>query len=199
MLHEILHTLGFVPTCAPHFTRNGHVSDRATDLMYAGPLPWQPSVLDVGHDDYYATGRTDCLDLAASPFLTPGAAGFGRAGQTAVSGNAARIRLTCTGSTAATCPLTVTLTVSERRLSAARGRKKRKTMKVVVVGDGSLVLSSGQTRLVPVALNRVGRRWLSRRGKLLVSLRVTQTLPSRRTILTRRQLTFELGKRRSRL
>jgi len=72
MIHEILHTLGFVATCAPHQTRAGHVSDSPTDLMYAGDQPWRPSVLDVGHDDYFATGRTDCPDLANSPFLTGG-------------------------------------------------------------------------------------------------------------------------------
>ena len=27
MIHEVLHTLGFVPTCAPHHTSAGHVSD----------------------------------------------------------------------------------------------------------------------------------------------------------------------------
>ncbi len=48
MLHEILHTLGYVPTCAPNHTRAGHVSDSPQDLMYAGELAWQPSALDVG-------------------------------------------------------------------------------------------------------------------------------------------------------
>jgi len=74
MLHEILHTLGFVARRAPHHTRKGHVSDDPTDLMYAGPTGppyWQPSVLDVGHDDYYMTGRTDLPDLSRSVFLDP--------------------------------------------------------------------------------------------------------------------------------
>lgn len=71
MLHEILHTLGFVPACAPHHTRRGHSSDSPTDLMWAGDGVSQPSVLDPGHDDYWRTGRTDCPDLADSIFLTP--------------------------------------------------------------------------------------------------------------------------------
>jgi hypothetical protein len=70
MVHEIMHTLGFVPSCAPHQTRAGHVSDATNDLMYAGDAPWLlPPTLDVGHDDYFDTGRTDCLDLANSPYL----------------------------------------------------------------------------------------------------------------------------------
>ena len=71
MLHEILHTLGLVGRRAPHHTRDGHTSDNPTDLMYAGPLAWEPSVLDVGHDDYYLTGRTDIPDLSRSVFLDP--------------------------------------------------------------------------------------------------------------------------------
>jgi hypothetical protein len=74
MLHEILHTLGFVAEDAPHHTLDGHTSDDHTDLMYAGPPGppfWDPSVLDVGNDDYYLTGRTDIPDLSRSVFLDP--------------------------------------------------------------------------------------------------------------------------------
>jgi hypothetical protein len=71
MLHEILHTLGLVGPGAPHHTQEGHTSDSPTDLMYAGPLAWEPQVLDVGHDDYYLTGRTDIPDLSRSVFLDP--------------------------------------------------------------------------------------------------------------------------------
>jgi hypothetical protein len=73
MLHEIMHTLGFVAEDAPHHTLSGHTSDSHTDLMYAGPPGppfWDPSVLDVGHDDYL-TGRTDIPDLSRSVFLDP--------------------------------------------------------------------------------------------------------------------------------
>lgn len=71
MLHEILHTIGVVATCAPNHIRAGHVSDSPSDLMYAGDEPWRPSQLDVGNDDYWRHGRTDCLDLARSAFLDP--------------------------------------------------------------------------------------------------------------------------------
>lgn len=77
MLHEIMHTIGFVAACAPYHTQSGHVSDDPHDLMYAGPLPWEPSVLDSGRNDYYRHALPGCLDLAKSVFLdpaTPGAA-----------------------------------------------------------------------------------------------------------------------------
>lgn len=69
MLHELLHTLGFVPSCAPHFTLAGHVSDDSTDLMYAGPLPWYPAKLDAGHDDYFRAHIPGCPDLSDSTYL----------------------------------------------------------------------------------------------------------------------------------
>ena len=80
-VHEIVHTLGFAADCAPNNTANqaagparttpGHVSDSNTDLMYAGALGWNPSVLDFNRDDYFEAGLADCLDLADSAFLDP--------------------------------------------------------------------------------------------------------------------------------
>lgn len=73
MLHEIMHTLGFVASNAPHHTLAGHVSDDNRDLMYAGPLPWLlPAVLDVGRDDYYGPSLPSTLrNFLTSSFLTP--------------------------------------------------------------------------------------------------------------------------------
>jgi hypothetical protein len=79
MLHEIVHTLGFVTTCAPHARGDypaGHVSDSPFDLMWSGDAPWGVNFpdqmrFDVGHDDYYGHGRADCPDLANSPYLAP--------------------------------------------------------------------------------------------------------------------------------
>jgi hypothetical protein len=64
-----VHTLGFVPTCAPHFTAAGHTSDSPTDLMYAGSEAWHPSVLDIGRDDYFNAHIPGCADLASSRYL----------------------------------------------------------------------------------------------------------------------------------
>lgn len=71
MLHEIFHTLGAAPTCAARHVLQGHVGDSNTDLMYSGPLPWYPSVLDFGRDDYWGHNNPNCLDLSKSVFLDP--------------------------------------------------------------------------------------------------------------------------------
>jgi hypothetical protein len=69
--HELVHALGAVDTCAPHYGRNGHVTDDPRDLMYDGPDQVDPAqlVLDPGHDDYFTTGRVDC-DIAPHPAWT---------------------------------------------------------------------------------------------------------------------------------
>lgn len=64
--HEVMHALGFVSDCAPHAS-GGHVTDSEFDLMGG-----EGTVLDVGNDDYYKTGRADCPDLDRSPYLIPG-------------------------------------------------------------------------------------------------------------------------------
>jgi hypothetical protein len=69
ILREVLHAMGYVPTCAPHHTRSGHVSDDPRDLMYAGDDPWRPAVLDVGQDDYYHAHILGCRELAESSYL----------------------------------------------------------------------------------------------------------------------------------
>jgi len=69
MLHEILHTMGVVATCAPNHVLEGHVSDDPRDLMYAGALEWDPSVLDAGRDDYFNQRKAGCLDLTMSAYL----------------------------------------------------------------------------------------------------------------------------------
>jgi hypothetical protein len=81
-LHEILHGLGFVASCAPNRTipttcpnrrqvAGAHVRDDPTDLMYAGCKPWRPSTLDVNRDDYFKHRKPGCLDLNNSAFLEP--------------------------------------------------------------------------------------------------------------------------------
>jgi hypothetical protein len=73
-LHEMLHGLGAVPTCAPHYdtTHNGHTADNSHDLMYWNAYD-QPKLLDPGRDDYYGHNNPGCLDVEDSPFIAPAA------------------------------------------------------------------------------------------------------------------------------
>jgi hypothetical protein len=77
-LHEMLHVLGFVPECAPNYSRTGHVSDSQLDVMFSsdstGTVLGAPSglELDVNLNDYFHHGSIPgCLDLGNSAFLDP--------------------------------------------------------------------------------------------------------------------------------
>ena len=66
--HELVHALGAVERCAPHYGRNGHVTDDPRDLLYDGPAPSPGGaalLLDPGNDDYFRTGSRDCPDITA--------------------------------------------------------------------------------------------------------------------------------------
>src|SRR4051794_21897152 len=62
LAHEMTHNFGAVPDCAPHADGSGHVADDPRDVLYngSGARDWDHLMLDPGHDDYYATGRSDC-------------------------------------------------------------------------------------------------------------------------------------------
>lgn len=73
-VHEILHNLGAVPSCAPHQSAS-HSTDDPRDLMVAsGSTQFatyrDPSflpLLDAGHDDYYQHTIPGCTDVANHP------------------------------------------------------------------------------------------------------------------------------------
>ncbi len=71
--HEFLHTIGAVPSGAPHECTgddNGHTCDDARDLMYPaiGGDPLSAKILDPGRDDYYGH-PSSWLDTQDSAWL----------------------------------------------------------------------------------------------------------------------------------
>jgi len=86
MLHEIVHTLGFVPDSAPHEHATGHIFEplvvnTSRDLMYSpraqsNDPPWNifqddGPLLDINNDDYFNTPAADDLDLSTSSLVAP--------------------------------------------------------------------------------------------------------------------------------
>ncbi len=69
--HEIFHLLGVVSTAAPNHALSGHVGNDPTDLMYAGPLVWRPSTVDVTKTNYYnPTGLPGTVaNFSNSPYV----------------------------------------------------------------------------------------------------------------------------------
>ncbi len=72
MMHELVHMFGGVGTGAPNYVDPGHVGNDPRDLMYAGALPWNPSILDVTKTNYFnPAGLAGGLwNFATSPYLT---------------------------------------------------------------------------------------------------------------------------------
>jgi hypothetical protein len=73
MLHELMHTMGFVPACAPNEQASGHVPE-PNDLLYGGGTAfWDLAALelDVGRSDYFQHSNDGCIDLDESSFLKP--------------------------------------------------------------------------------------------------------------------------------
>ena len=58
MVHELLHGLGMVPTCAPHWTNDNHVSE--TNDVMTGGIIGNSQLLDVGRDDYFRAHIPGC-------------------------------------------------------------------------------------------------------------------------------------------
>ena len=151
IVHEILHTIGIVPTCAPHQTRGGHVSDSNTDLMWAGNAPWYPQVLDVGHDDYYDAHIPGCLDLTDSAYfdsaksLTVGKSGTGSG---SVASSPAGIDCGSTCSHTYAYGTSVTLTATARAGSRFAGWAGNCS------GQTTCTLSLSAARKVGAAFNR---------------------------------------------
>jgi hypothetical protein len=83
ILHEVVHSLGFVPEGAPNQHTFGHVYDVSStepsrDLMYSPRTPQDQAwnidavgglLLDINSDDYYTT--SPALDLAKSTVIAP--------------------------------------------------------------------------------------------------------------------------------
>jgi hypothetical protein len=56
---------------APNHVLSGHVGNDPTDLMYAGPLVWRPSVVDVSKSNYYNPSGlpTGVSNFIGSPYV----------------------------------------------------------------------------------------------------------------------------------
>jgi hypothetical protein len=131
---------------------------------------------------YRAVVTTDFGSFAGpDQTLTTPAPGDGAAtaGRASVSGTSANVKISCTGSTGATCKVALKLTADETlkggKVTTATARKKT-THRTVTVGTASVGLTAGQSQSVAVTLNRTGKSLLAKLHKVQAKLVVTQSL-----------------------
>jgi Tol biopolymer transport system component len=160
---------------------------RGSSAIYTVPAAGgAPSLLLTGGiQPTWGGGPGDTLSASGSTPVstTPGpsaaqAAAQAAAGTVAAKRSAASVTLSCSGGSGA-CTVQLLLTVSETLrghtlVALSASGHPRVTHKTVVVGRASVTLAPGQSRSVSVSLNGTGKALLSRRGKLLVKLTVTQ-------------------------
>lgn len=105
-------------------------------------------------------------------------------------GTSASVRVSCAGSAGATCSLALRMTVRETlkggKVVAITAKAKPKR-KLLIVGTTTVKLAAGQSKIVKVSLNSIGKRLLSPRHRLKVTLRIIQSSK----IVFSRTLTFK--------
>jgi hypothetical protein len=146
-------------------------------------------------------GADRTLRTASNPPPPPPQSGHASTGRANVSGNAATVRVSCTGSSSATCKLALTLSVHEtlrghRLLTVTARKQSRKVPKLVTVGSAHVSLSAGQAQLVRIGLNRTGRGLLAQHHPLKTTLRVTQRLANGQIVKVSTQTVVFKGARR---
>jgi hypothetical protein len=156
----------------------------------------------VAASDFGTLVGADQTVKTATPPPPPGP-GRTSVGKAKVSGTTASVRVSCTGGAGATCKLAFRMTVTEKirghKIIAITARQQQKTRKVlVVVGSArGLTLRAGQSKVVKISLNGIGKRLLAGRQTLKVRLDVTQSLGGGRSRTLSQTVTFKAAKHKT--
>jgi hypothetical protein len=133
---------------------------------------------------------------------TPPGPGHTKVGKAKVSGTSASVLVKCTGARGAACKLRFRMTVTEKRRGnriiaiTAKKKPKPKVRKIIVtVGSApGITLSAGRSKTVKVSLNGLGKRLLTSRHTLKVTLDVTQVLSANKSQTLSQTVTFKAKK-----
>ena len=168
----------------------------------AGQVTYTPPAGFRGSDSFtYDASSTNGTSNIASVSIAVSPPSVAKAGHARARGTSAEIPVTCRYSgvgVGASCDITVTVSVTEILrahklvgVTSAKSRRPKETRKVVAVGRVSVVLGAGKAQVVDVRLNRKGKRLLSARGKLSVSIVVTQTVSATTEVVSHQRLTLK--------
>ena len=171
----------------------------------AGQITYTPATGFQGTDSFtYDASSTNGTSSVASVAIVVSAPSVAHAGHARAKGAGAKVPVTCDYSGAGmgpSCDVTVTLSVTEVlrahtlvAVTSRHSKRPKETKKLVTVGRVSVVIAAGRTRLIDIRLNGRGNRLLSARGKLPVSLVVTQTVSAATAVVSHQRLTLKSGR-----
>ena len=145
-----------------------------------GEVTYTPAARFVGTDSFaYDASSTNGTSIAASVSIRVTSRSVAGARHARRSETGAEIPITCTAyGVGATRDCVVTVTISVTR-----------TTKVVTVGRATAVIRAGHVHLVAISLNGRGKH-LAARGKLRVSIAVTQTVSGDHILVSHQRLTL---------
>jgi hypothetical protein len=170
----------------------------------AGQVTYTPAAGFRGNDSFtYGASSTNGTSNIASVSIAVSPPSVVKAGHARARGTGAEIPVTCDYSgvgVGANCDVTVTMSVTEilranklLAVTSAKPKRPKKTRKVVTVGRLSAVVGAARVRVVDTPLNGEGKRLLSARGKLPVSIVVTQTMSAATEVVSHQRLTLKSG------
>jgi 6-phosphogluconolactonase (cycloisomerase 2 family) len=141
------------------------------------------------------TTTTKTTPTTTTQTPTPPATG----GPVTASGTTASTTLSCKGTSAQTCSLTVSATVQEtlsgsKILAVAASAKKKKlktTKKTVVIGTISIKLKGGKKKTVKLTLNKTGEALVAKHHSLKAQVKITEG----KKVLRSQNVTFKRPKR----
>jgi hypothetical protein len=170
----------------------------------AGHVTYTPAGGFQRNDNFtYDASSTNGASNIASVSIAVGPPSVAAAGRARARGAGAAIPVACDFSgvgVGASCDVTVTMSVTEIlranklvAVTSAKFRRPKKTRKLVTVGRVSMVIAAGKAQVLDIRLNGRGRRLLSARGKLPVSIVVTQTVSAATQVVSHQRLTLRSG------
>jgi hypothetical protein len=169
-----------------------------------GHVAYTPAAGFSGNDSFtYDASSTNGTGNTASVLIEVSPPSVAKAGHARANRTSAKIPITCNYSgvgIGASCDVTVTMSVTEIlranklvAVTSAKSRRPKKTRKVVTVGRVSAAIGAGKTQVIDLRLNSKARRLLSARGKLSVSIVVTQTVSAAIEVVAHQRLTIKAG------
>jgi hypothetical protein len=162
-----------------------------------GQVTYAPSAGFSGNDSFtYDASSANGTSSVHTVSIGVGSPSVASAGHASANRTSAKVRVTCTGAAGTNCRVTVTMTVTETlagkkhvAVSSAKSTSPQQK-KVVTVGRTSAAVRAGTSQVINVPLDNKGKHLLSTRGKLLVSIVVTQTAGATNKVVSRQTLTL---------